>query len=177
MNTVDYPAVSASLILGQYASAVRLAEVVSLVARQFQEVETALWELRTLLAIPDAVGAQLDILGRILGLPRSGRDDTTYRIALMLRAMSSHLSGTPEAVIESILSATGAPGVEYSPAYPAAYQVLTGGGNPTVEKALFEYLSPAGVGFEVSTYLVDVDDALPVLDENNQYILIKGTAP
>lgn len=61
---------------------------------EVQEAEDALWQLLVERSLHTAVGAQLDVLGAIVGQPRQGRDDATYRLWIAARNMVSRSSGT-----------------------------------------------------------------------------------
>jgi hypothetical protein len=67
-----------------------------LLARQFQDLEDSGQTLTSLLDIDALAGIQLDILGVIVGQPRIGVDDPTYRLYLRARAASNRSTGTPE---------------------------------------------------------------------------------
>jgi len=67
---------------------------VDVCAPQFQAIENALQQLRTLPSIDDSEGAQLDVLGIIIGQGRLGLDDATYRLYLKARIRANLSSGT-----------------------------------------------------------------------------------
>lgn len=52
-----------------------------------------------------ATGAQLDQYGRLVTEPRLGRDDATYRTAIIARIATNRSSGTPEELIAILLGA------------------------------------------------------------------------
>lgn len=58
-----------------------------------QAVEDALWQLLVERSLATAEGDQLDVLGAIVGEPRRGRDDETYRLWISARNMVSRSSG------------------------------------------------------------------------------------
>jgi hypothetical protein len=61
---------------------------------ELQETEDALWQLLVERSLATAEGDQLDVLGAIVGEPRQGRDDETYRIWISARNMVNRSSGT-----------------------------------------------------------------------------------
>src|SRR4051812_25120763 len=60
---------------------------------EVQEAEAALWQLLVERLLETAEGDQLDVLGRIVGEPRRGRDDDTYRVWISARNLVSRSSG------------------------------------------------------------------------------------
>lgn len=66
---------------------------------EVQEAEDALWQLMVERWLSTAEGEQLDVLGRIVGEPRRGRDDATYAIWISARNMVSRSSGRTEEML------------------------------------------------------------------------------
>lgn len=88
---------------------------------QFDALEASAQALLTLTSIDDSSGTQLDRLGVLLGQPRGGLDDGTYRYALKARVKSNKSSGSVEdiyAVFVALLG-TGVP-LKYTPGSPVA---------------------------------------------------------
>lgn len=63
---------------------------------QAQDLEDAAQSLLTMCSIADSEGAQLDVIGRLIGQPRNGLNDTVYRICLAGRVLANKSDGTPE---------------------------------------------------------------------------------
>lgn len=61
---------------------------------EVQSAEDALWQLLIERSVTTAVGAQLDVLGAIVGQAREGRADEPYRVWISARNMVSRSSGT-----------------------------------------------------------------------------------
>jgi len=66
---------------------------------ELQAVEDAYWQLYTERHLATASGATLDLLGEIVGQPRDGRDDETYRLWISARVLVQRSSGTTEQII------------------------------------------------------------------------------
>lgn len=89
---------------------------------EVQEAEDALWQLLVERSLATAEGDQLDVLGAIVGEPRQGRDDETYRIWISARNMVNRSSGTTTellAIARKLLPADVA--VVLEEYYPAAF--------------------------------------------------------
>lgn len=74
-------------------------KLLSTLITPFQSLETALQQLLTERSIDTAVGAQLDVIGRIVGQPRNSLDDDTYRRYCRARIATSRSNGTVQDVI------------------------------------------------------------------------------
>lgn len=71
-----------------------MASILSAFSTRAQDLETALFELLEERWIDSAVGAQLDILGRLVGVDRESLDDTAFRSAILVRIAINRSSGT-----------------------------------------------------------------------------------
>lgn len=95
----------------QYRLSTHLLGIIDAGAEQVQEIDNALWQLATerylhsdaeinrVTVNYEAVGAQLDVLGRLLGLTRQNMTDDDYRAALKAQVKVLHSSGTAEEII------------------------------------------------------------------------------
>jgi len=88
---------------------------------EVQEVEDALWQLLVERSLATAEGDQLDVLGAIVGEPRQGRDDETYRLWIAARNAVNRSSGlTVEMLGIARKLIPPAYGLELAEYYPAA---------------------------------------------------------
>lgn len=65
-----------------------------------QPIESALWQLLTQRFITTAIGVQLDFIGTIVGQPRLGLDDDSYRRYIRARVAAHKSRGTTEELIK-----------------------------------------------------------------------------
>src|SRR5262249_50537515 len=70
----------------------------NVLAPQFQDLEDAAQTLLGIVDIDNSQGAQLDVLGRIVGRQRNGDDDPTYRLHLKATIAANKSSGDPESL-------------------------------------------------------------------------------
>jgi len=96
-------------------------------AEECNKLETAIFELMQEYNIDNGVGEQLDIIGKILGLSRYGRSDTSYRTILKIKAEVNFSSGTPEAIIKTAQKLYNASDVQLTFVYPAKIQLWQNG--------------------------------------------------
>src|SRR5688572_13994483 len=88
------------LLLDQYKDKPRLTALLSSYLNRVQELEDAAWDVRIKRFVDDAVGAQLDGIGRIVGELRQGRDDVTYRLFILARIRVNLSFGHADDVID-----------------------------------------------------------------------------
>ena len=67
--------------------------VLTAFATQIQELEDAWYDLYVLRRLGDAVGVQLDLLGRVVGQPRDGRNDADYERFISARIAANNSEG------------------------------------------------------------------------------------
>ncbi len=85
---------------------------------QTQELEDSAWSLYYAMRLENAVGVNLDVLGRRVGEKRAGRADEDYRAAIRTRIIVNLSNGHIEdmiAVVRSLLPNTPIPITEYYP--------------------------------------------------------------
>lgn len=95
--------------------------------QQYNELETVFMDMLLYSHIDTAVGEQLDNIGRILDVNRSGRSDLSYRTVLTGKAVANTKSGTPETLIEVIRKIFEATVINYIPQFPAGFKIQQNG--------------------------------------------------
>lgn len=140
----DYVVRIEALLLSQYARSVRLKGLIGAGSTEAQEVEGAFFEVREGFKLSQAIGAQLDALGRVYRTNREGRTDADFRDAIRLKA-STGVSGTPDEMIAYIKNfVPGAPtDLEYIPEYPAKFVIATA--DETFGAGILPSIKAAGV--------------------------------
>jgi hypothetical protein len=76
---------------------------------QIQQLEDAAWSVYIGTMLPSATGDALDMLGALVGQPRGGRDDATYKLWITARVRLASSSGTPVdllAIVRAVLPLT-----------------------------------------------------------------------
>ena len=118
---------AAARLTSQYADAEKLRGLVSLWGERVQGIEDAAWSLLTDRWLDVAEGQQLDEIGDLVGEPRLGRTDETYREAINVRITINQSGGEPERIIEFFRRIAGANQVLYQEVYPAKIELFVGG--------------------------------------------------
>lgn len=108
-----------------------------MIAAQAQDLEDAAQLLLTIVNIDDSVGAQLDVIGRVVGQIRAGASDAIYRLYLKARIIANRSSGTPEqlfSIMRALFGSTAAP--RYYPGFVKQFVLDISGAVLTREQAL-----------------------------------------
>lgn len=112
-HVLDHVAQAQARLLTQYKDKPLFLGLVAALAGRAQVMEDALWQLLTQRSLTTAVGAQLDGIGKIVGLARAavpgGTDDTVYRLWLRAEILVNLSNGTiPD--LDAIIALTATPG-------------------------------------------------------------------
>lgn len=86
-------------LLEQYKRKERIEGMLSIPLHHIAKLEDAFWQILTERWIDTAIGDQLDLLGRVVNLPRDGADDETYRALIRVEILSLRSQGRPEQLI------------------------------------------------------------------------------
>jgi hypothetical protein len=90
---------------------------------QFQPLEQAFAQLLLERSVNNAVGAQLDAIGKIVGQPRAGLADDAYRQFVRARIAANRSSGLVNDILRVIVLVVFDPAanLQYIPQHPAAF--------------------------------------------------------
>lgn len=109
-----------------------------------QELEDSFFQLLSERGINDAIGAQLNVLGDLVGERRLGRADGKYRAAILSRGLINNSNGNPEELLTILAAATGAAAPALWEHYPGTTMLYAEVGvTPFVAHAM-QSASPAG---------------------------------
>jgi len=90
------------LPLGSYRGKPRFEALLSSYVKEVQKLEDATWTVILGRLLDDAVGVQLDALGRLVGRDRAGMDDDTYRLWLNVQIRINISEGHPDDIIRVV---------------------------------------------------------------------------
>lgn len=89
-------------LMGQYANATNLKNLITALVNPIQEIEDALTDMNVLRQLAIATGINLDNLGKIIGLERTpGDSDAVYRNKLYAEVKVNTSEGQPEQAIQT----------------------------------------------------------------------------
>lgn len=150
-----------------------LESLLEVFASECQNLEEMWQELLVMLDMDAAVGAWLDILGRIACVAREGRSDDQYRVEIKL-AFTSNFSGTPDQILQYVKRVTNSDTVAFIAEYPANFWITCDGDGLTA--AMLARLAPAGVLGLPGCLLGDADDDI-IVTASGEPILVVGPCP
>jgi hypothetical protein len=113
--------------------------------REIQEIEDVAFQLLNERNVTDAVGAQLDVIGNLVGEQREGREDEPYRQAILLRISINRSDGTPPVILDILNLISGSPIPNLFEHFPASFHAYVDrGASHNLARTLKE-VSAAGV--------------------------------
>jgi len=167
------------LVIEQFKRSQRFNDWLGVYVDQIQDIEDALWDLYTKRGVDTAEGAQLDVLGVIVGQPRNGLDDTDYRTRIKVRIRLNRASGIADDIYDvfGLMLGNQIGAVSLQEAYPAGLIVQMNEYVDTSPAVLAEILREArGAGIDTSlVWLPSADgifecssDAAPEVDSPDE---------
>lgn len=147
----DYVGRMQSLLIEQFQPKPAINGVVESIGVGMQRIESMWNDFLRFRYVDSAFGAQLDIIGEIVGQEREGRDDADYRAAIKARISVNISNGEPDSVIEAVKFFTDADRVLLHEFYPASINVFSNGA--VLPGNLFDSIlavRPAGVNLMVT---------------------------
>lgn len=158
----DHCASGIAKLIEQYKRKPRIEAILCTLLDEVQEAEDGLWELYTRRSVDSAFGAQLDVLGAIVGRSRGGLDDDDYRawIRAQIRANRSAGSATDILAILLLIFGEGAD-YEIREWWPACFTVTIHDElvlSPTVVLAILKQAKSAGVRLVLEYTAEDPDE-------------------
>lgn len=146
------PAVEAGLarLVTQFRRHPRIEAVLRSLLSGVQDVEDAIESLRNGRAIGHAVGAQLDGIGQIVGLPRGAMEDPEYRQRLAVQIRINLATGSAEDILQILALILGpTSGIQMVESQPAELRIVVHRAVPhtagRAAAAALRQTKPAGV--------------------------------
>lgn len=166
----DHIARAKDRLIEQYKEKPKIEGLLEAVVKPLQELEDLFLALGTERWIDSAIGAQLDVVGKIVGALRDvGQNDEDYRLAIKAQIIMNLNQGTPEEIIAAAKFFIGSIFIWYLEVYPAAVDIFSSTVIPEENRAkiraqLKKFL-PAGVSL----------DSFGQFDEANPFIFSGGS--
>ena len=152
-----------SLIPEQYKDATNLNILLEILSTPFDDLKVVFSDLKNILNLESAQGAQLDLIGDIVREKRNGRSDSDYIIGIRFKIFKNTSRGFVDDVVKALKFITSASKVIYSDNPPASYTIYTNGTALTNDiKILIDKLSAAGVS--VIVYASDGEIPLTMVE-------------
>lgn len=147
-------------LLQQFRGKPKLEAMLGIVTHQIQQLEDAFWELMTERQLTTAIGAQLDIIGAILGQSRvvdettTLTDDNDYRAMLGIKILVNTSNGTMDEILEIAGELLGHQDIVLTEYYPASAEIEIRQLITDFEQLLYRFLGqsiPTAVNLIVRT--------------------------
>lgn len=146
----DYCAAALLRLAEQFKDKTLLEALICALIQPFQTLEFVFEDLRQLRTLQLSVGAQLDGIGDILGLPRFTPDDDAYRTALTFQVAVNSSSGEANIILQFAKQLTKSSFATISTLKNANYLLQLDGGNiDGTTRSQIKSITAAGVGIEI----------------------------
>lgn len=86
-------------LVQQFRGKPKIEAFVSLIGRQIQDLENALFSIVSTTDINTVTGTQLDVIGLLVSQPRNGHSDDVYRLFLRARILVNSSRGSVDEII------------------------------------------------------------------------------
>lgn len=122
-QVIDHVAQALASLAEQYKGKPKVEGLLTAFVNQVQKAEDGLWTLWSSRQVLSGAGAFLDVCGRIVGEPRSGRSDASYLFGLRAKILLNVSSGTVEEIYAIFALVTAGLGVtlQIQDWYPKAF--------------------------------------------------------
>ncbi|HEX5033744.1 MAG TPA: DUF2612 domain-containing protein [bacterium] len=120
----DYVDQAKALLVSQFRGKPKIEGALEAFVKPSQALEDTLFAMLNGFDLETAVGAQLDIIGKIVGEPRLARLDPAYRLGIKAKIGRNTSDATPERIIAVFALLTGATEVQYLEYYPATVAAM-----------------------------------------------------
>jgi len=99
----------------------KLEDLLRSLVKPAQAIENTLWDVISQRFLDDAIGAQLDMLGKLVGQPRLGYDDDNYRRLIRAKIIVNRSNGNIPDLLSVVVAVVndGAADIIVEPQYPA----------------------------------------------------------
>lgn len=126
-DEIDYVATGSELLLSQFYGKPRIEGLLQSYLNRLVEIQDDTNYLLQFRGIDSATGYQLDLIGKIVGQNREGRNDDSYRIIIKVKILVNNSNGTPKEVLQILKSVTNATVVRMFEHFPANIHLFTNG--------------------------------------------------
>lgn len=142
------------LLITQFSTDPGMTGLAAVFGAKVQELEDALWALYTQRSIDYAIGAQLDLLGKIVGYPRQGLDDNTYRIRVRAKIAVNESSGTTSQILQIFALLLPSNGLVLRDTFPGGFELAITGVIPGIAVSELSAILTASRGACIESQLV-----------------------
>lgn len=144
--SLDYVGIAQGRLTNQFTEKPLIKALAGAMVTPLAENELVCDALKNNRWISSAVGLQLDGCGYIVSESRQGRDDESYRKAIMFRIFVNTSNATPSDLIYGLRYLTSPDDIQYIEQYPATAMLFTDGPEiPENIQSVMQDLAPAAI--------------------------------
>lgn len=125
--SMDYVQQALDKLFYQYRESSNLKELLSSFCVNLGLTQTDTYDIIGSLDLETSTGTFLDLIGKLVNVPRAGRSDDDYRSAIKLSIAFNTSQGTPDKLLEAITLATNATTVRLWETFPLGARYYTDG--------------------------------------------------
>ncbi len=141
----DHQAQALARLAEQYKGSASFTALIRVATAEHQAIEDVLWA-EFVETVDSAVGASLDLIGKVVGQPREGRDDVTYRLWVKARVKVNRSGGTGADIVSIFTALCPGLDVRLEERFPATFILHIEGGAAPTPTALASLLQIAKAG-------------------------------
>lgn len=150
--------------ISQYQELPRIQAVLRSYAVQVQLTENMQWDVLLSYLLDHVEGARLDTIGKVVGQPRKGADDTQYRIYILARIRVNRSNGLPADIVGLMILLFEGTEHSYNPYWPASFFIEVMGldidsVDPRILAELFDEAALGGVRTTIHFSELSSDEA------------------
>ncbi len=124
-QVTDHEEQGYGLLLEQFSEKPRIAAKLASYTQEVQELEDAAWGVRIGRFLDNAEGAQLDVIGNLVGQPREGRADNVYKVLIAGKIRVNWSRGRANDIIAVVRLVQGSENTHrYRDVYPASLEII-----------------------------------------------------
>jgi hypothetical protein len=173
VENTDHFSSAVGRLLQQYRDKPVFEKILRVISNQLQQVETMFLGIKAGYRLADAVGEQLNVLGRVVGQPRESAGDAEYRLRIAARIRANISIGAVEDLYTVFRLLLPVHQLQITPRYPAAFTM-------EAVQAIGEALLPLYRKFFADTKAAGVLGQFfynPESDEDEAFTLDNALAP
>ena len=123
IHEVDHASVAITRLKSQFIGCPRIEALVRAIGAGVQALEEEIFTLIVARTLTASTGAQLDQWGSVVGEPRGGLPDSSYRLLINVRAFANRSRGSNDQLIEIAQITTAPSEVRQVDMFPAGLQI------------------------------------------------------
>lgn len=169
----DYTQDALDKLLWQYRDSPNIKAILEQPLEELELTQQETFNIINNFNIDDATDYLLDMVGKIVGVNRRGREDPEFRDAIRLRILFNTSNGTPNKILQALAAATNATKVNIWEHYPLACTYYSNGDvQPSNLAEAIQAASPATCNNIVIFIDPDEDTFIPSELDISEYLLV-----